>query len=135
MRLPFHLAVASILALTAAPAAAAFPDGAKADEKAVAAIVADLDAVSAKGKGSEQAYAEVLRRAVSVTDPKVAKAVAKALRDDRPCVASVAADVLGRMQSEPQALAELHTFYNASKGRLAKDDNLLAEVVRDIGRQ
>lgn len=133
MRLAFQLAAAFFLALTATSATVVL-DGAKADEKAVAAIVAELDAVSAKGKGNEQEYAGVLRRAVSVTDPKIAKAVAKALRDDRPCVACVAADVLGRMQSEPQALAELHAFYNASKSRLAKEDNLLAEVVRDIGR-
>lgn len=104
-----------------------------AEDPQAAKTVEQLDTIAKKGKGSEVEYANALHAAINVPDPKVAHAVARALRNDDPRIERVAADALGRMKCD-EALTELHTYYEYAKGKKPRDEKTFAELIRAIGR-
>jgi len=114
-------------ATTAAPSAPAAP--APPTEEAVAIAVADLTrAVDAADAGER---AQVVARNAGVAHAKVAKALARFLKDKDPGVRLAAIDALGRTPC-PDALKELNRLPGDAK--LRENAEQLAAVFKAIGR-
>ncbi|MHC4953774.1 MAG: HEAT repeat domain-containing protein [Planctomycetota bacterium] len=106
----------------------------------LAATVAAQDDVTTTVKQLKDAFKSkdetviepVIREAGKVDDDKVAKEIAKGLRNKSLAVRRAAITTLGHMKS-PVALKELHRLYNGNRA-LSKNPELFAMLLKEIGR-